>query len=199
MPPSAFFFTLPAITRQTSIALFSSVSSTHALSWAFPLVAVVKIPVPPVTLNPCLIMLQTLHCGIELHKLEDPFRPREHAKEVQWNLSSSLPSAMQRGCFLGSFVALAFMESLYSSNLVMVFWVLWTLRMRSILHTGDCFFSQLEWNIISTMFLLVSSGPSSETEIGNRKKKKMIKLQTHQRVNSEVYINKHTSYQRCLD
>ena len=60
------------------------------------------------------------------------------------------------------------MESLYSSNLVMVFCVLWTLRMRSILHTGDCFFSQLEWNIISTMFLLVSSGPSSETEIGKK-------------------------------
>lgn len=113
-------------------------------------------------------MLHTLHCGIELHKLEEPFRPREQLKEVQWNLRSSLPSAMQRGCFLESFVALAFMESLYSSNLVMVFCVLWTLRMRSILHTGDCFFSQLEWNIISTMFLLVSSGPSSETEIGKK-------------------------------
>ena len=72
---------------------------------------------PPVTLNPCLIMLHTLHCGIELHKLEEPFRPREQLKEVQWNLRSSLPSAMQRGCFFESFVALAFMESLYSSNL----------------------------------------------------------------------------------
>lgn len=114
-------------------------------------------------LNPFLIILQTLHCGIELQRLVEPLRPSEHTKVVQWNLRSSFPSAMQRGCFLGSLVALALMESLYSSNLEMVFWVLWTLRMRSILHTGTCFFSQLDWNMISTMFLLVSSGPSSET------------------------------------
>lgn len=62
-----------------------------------------------------------------------------------------------------SLLALALTESLYSSNLEMVFCVLWTLRMRSILHMGASFFSQLDWNMISTMFLLVSSGPSSET------------------------------------
>jgi hypothetical protein len=45
----------------------------------------------------------------------------------------------------------------------MVLWVLWTLRMRSILQMGACFFSQLDWNMISTMFLLVSSGLSSDT------------------------------------
>lgn len=113
------------------------------------------------------MMLHTLHCGIELQRLEEPFMPKEHTEVVQWNLRSSLPSAMQRGCFLlGScFVALDLMDSLYSSNLAIVLWVLWTLRMRSILQTGDCFFSQLEWNMISTMFLLVSSGPSSDTEI----------------------------------
>ena len=72
---------------------------------------------------------------------------------------------MQRGCFLGSLVALALMESLYSSNLEMVLWVLWTLRMRSILQMEACFFSQLDWNMISTMFLLVSSELSSDTEI----------------------------------
>jgi hypothetical protein len=76
---------------------------------------------------------------------------------------------MQRGCFFDRFVAFALIESLYSSNLEMVFWVLWTLRMRSILQTGDCFFNQLEWNIISTMFLLVSSGPSSETKMFKEK------------------------------
>lgn len=104
-----------------------------------------------------------MHCGIELQRLEDPFTPSEQTKLVPWNLRSSLPSAMQRGCFFWSFVALALMESLYSSNLVMVFWVLWTFKMRSILQMGACFFSQLDWNMISTMFLLVSSGPSSDT------------------------------------
>lgn len=83
---------------------------------------------------------------------------------VQWNLKSSLPSAMHRGCFFESFMALALMESLYSSNFEMVFAVFWTLRILSILQIGACFFSQLDWNMISTMFLLVSSGPSSDTE-----------------------------------
>lgn len=110
-------------------------------------------------------MLQTLQFGLELHRFEDPFKPREHMKVVQWNRNSSLPSAMHRGCFFGCFVALALMLSLYSSNLVMVLGVLWTLRMRSILHTGNSFFIQLDWNMISTMFLLVSSGPSSDTVI----------------------------------
>lgn len=162
MLPSMFFFTLPAITLHTSIALFSSSSvfiTKLALSWALPLVAVVKSPSSP-TLNPFLIMLHTLHRGIKLHRLEEPLRPSEQENMVQWNRRSSFPSAMQRGFFL---VALALMESLYSSNLEMVFWVLWTLRILSILQMGDCFFNQLDWNMISTMFLLVSSGPSSDT------------------------------------
>lgn len=116
-------------------------------------------------------MLQTLHCGIELQRLEEPLKPNEQFKVVQWNLRSSLPSAIQRGYFFGSLVALAFMESLYSSNFEMVFGVFWTLRILSILQIGVCFFSQLDWNMISTMFLLVSSGPSSDTKtkLGNNK------------------------------
>lgn len=65
-------------------------------------------------------MLHTLHCGIELQRFEEPFRPNEQPRVVQWNLRSSLPSAMQRGYFFGSLVALALMESLYSSNFEMV-------------------------------------------------------------------------------
>uniref|UniRef100_A0A7C8YFV8 Uncharacterized protein n=1 Tax=Opuntia streptacantha TaxID=393608 RepID=A0A7C8YFV8_OPUST len=109
------------------------------------------------------MMLHTLQCGMELQRLDEPFRPREHIKVVLWNLRSSLPSAMHLECFFGSFVAFDLIKSLYSSNLLMVFWVLWTLRTLSIWHTGVCFFSQLDWNMISTMFLLVSSGPSSDT------------------------------------
>uniref|UniRef100_A0A2P2NGS7 Uncharacterized protein n=1 Tax=Rhizophora mucronata TaxID=61149 RepID=A0A2P2NGS7_RHIMU len=115
------FLTLPAITLQTSIALLSPSTprspNVSALSCALPLVAVVKIPCPLTprvvdSLKPFLMMLHTLQCGIELHKLDDPFRPSEHANVVQWNLRSSLPSAMQRGCFLGSLLALALMVSL---------------------------------------------------------------------------------------
>lgn len=65
-----------------------------------------------VTLNPFLMMLQTVQLGMELHKLDEPFRPREHIKVVQWKRSSSLPSARQRGCFLGNRVALVLMVSL---------------------------------------------------------------------------------------
>lgn len=109
------------------------------------------------------MILQILQLGIELQRLEEPLRPMEQTKVVQWKRRSSLPSATQRGCFFWSLVALVLMESLYSSNLDIVLGVLWTLRMRSILQTGACFFSQLDWNMISTMFLLVSSGPSSDT------------------------------------
>lgn len=91
------------------------------------------------------MILQTPQCGIELQRFDDPLRPKEHLKVVQWNLRSSLPSAIQRGCFLGSLVALVLMESLYSSNLEIVFGVFWILRILSILHTGDCcFLSQLD-------------------------------------------------------
>ena len=133
--------------------------------------AVVRIPfpgTPPATLKPFLMIPQMLQFGIELQRLEEPLRPMEQTKVVQWKRRSSLPSATQRGCFFGSFVAFVLMESLYSSNLDMVLGVLWTLRMRSILQTGACFFSQLDWNMISTMFLLVSSGPSSDTAIFDR-------------------------------
>ena len=167
-PSSGIFLIRPAITRHTSIALLSfSSAPTSALSWARPLVAVVSMPfsVGPSlwSLNPLLIMAHTLQCGMELQRLEDPLRPNEHLKVVQWNLKSSFPSAMHLGCFLGSFVALDLMKSLYSSNLFIVLWVFWTLRILSIWHTGVCFSSQLDWNIISTMFLLVSSAPNSET------------------------------------
>ena len=133
-----------------------------ALSRAFPLVAVVRIlfpGTPPATLKPFLMILQILQLGIELQRLEEPLRPMEQTKVVQWKRRRSLPSATQRGCFFGSLVALVLLESLYSSNLDMVLGVLWTLRM-----TGACFFSQFDWNMISTVFLLVSSGPGSDTE-----------------------------------
>lgn len=115
------------------------------------------------TLKPFLMMLHTAQEGMELHKLEEPLRPSEHIRAVQWKRRSSLPSAAQRGCFLGRRPALALMVSLYSSNLDMVLGVFWTFNMRSILQTGMFFFSQLDWNMISTMFLLVSSAPSSHT------------------------------------
>ncbi|KAI8550961.1 hypothetical protein RHMOL_Rhmol06G0147700 [Rhododendron molle] len=112
-------------------------------------------------------MLQILQLGIELHRLEEPFRPKEQRRVVEWKRRSSLPSATHRGCFL---VDLDLMESRYSSNFAIVLGVFWTFRMRSILQTGDCFLSQLDWNMISTMFLLVSSAPSSDTgSFENRK------------------------------
>ena len=152
------------VTRQTSMALFTLPSGDDilALSRAFPLVAVVRIlfpGTPPATLKPFLMILQILQLGIELQRLEEPLRPMEQTKVVQWKRRRSLPSATQRGCFFGSLVALVLLESLYSSNLDMVLGVLWTLRM-----TGACFFSQFDWNMISTVFLLVSSGPGSDTE-----------------------------------
>lgn len=61
------------------------------------------------------------------------------------------------------------MVSLYCSKFDRVLGVFRTLRIRSILQIGDddneedCFRSQLDWNMISTMFLLVSSGPNSDT------------------------------------
>lgn len=77
-------------------------------------------PLTLVFANPFLMMLQTLQFGIELQRFEEPLRPNEHEMVVQWNLKSSFPSAMQRGCFFASLVAFPLIESLYSSNLDMV-------------------------------------------------------------------------------
>ncbi|GER49216.1 alanine--tRNA ligase [Striga asiatica] len=64
--------------------------------------------------------LHTPQLGLGPHKLDDPLRPNEHMRVVQWNRRSSLPSARQRGCFFGCRVALALMTSRYSSNLDIV-------------------------------------------------------------------------------
>nr|GMD77915.1 Pentatricopeptide repeat-containing protein [Ipomoea batatas] len=126
------------------------------------------------------MMPHTWQLGIELQRFEDAFKPREHANVVQWNLRSSFPSAMQRGCFLDCLLAFAFVASLYSSNLEIVLGVLWTLRIRSILQIGVSFLSQLDWNMISTMFLLVSSGPSSDTGIMPDRLMKLQILRLHE-------------------
>jgi hypothetical protein len=118
-------------------------------------------------LKPSLTMLQSLHCAAGArHRAVPPPAPREQVNVVQWNLRSSLPSATHRGFFLPSpLLALSLMLSLYCSNLHTVLSLFWTLSILSILHMGACFLSQLDWKMISTMFLLVSSGPSSETAI----------------------------------
>uniref|UniRef100_A0A7C9APL8 Uncharacterized protein n=1 Tax=Opuntia streptacantha TaxID=393608 RepID=A0A7C9APL8_OPUST len=108
-------------------------------------------------------MVQTPQPGTELHRLEEPRAPREHVKVVQWNLSSSLPSAAHLGFFLVLLLARSLTKSLQSSNRWMVFCVLWTFNIRSILHIVRSFFNQLDLNIISTMLRPESSGPSSET------------------------------------
>lgn len=117
------------------------------------------------------MMLQSLQCsggGDEeaQQRAVPPARPREQAKVVQWNLRSSLPSATHLGFLPASspaLLAFSFTASLCCSNLLMVLSELCTLSILSILHTGAFFFSQLDWKMISTMFLLVSSAPSSET------------------------------------
>lgn len=166
-------FTLPAITRHTSIAL--RVASPHTTeSWALPLLAVVLTPfafpwspLPPPQLppwKPCLMMVQTpqLPCT-EAQREEEPRAPSAHVKVVQWNRKSSLPSAAHLGFFLVLPSARFFTVSLHSSNRWMVRWVLCTFSIRSILHIGLSFFNQLDLKIISTMFRPESSGPSSET------------------------------------
>ena len=105
------------------------------------------------------MILQIVHEGMELHKLEEPSRPSEHIRVAQWKRRSSLLTGM----FLGEASGFGLDGVLYSTNLDMVLGVFWTFNMRSILQTGIFFFSQLDWNIISTMFLLVSSAPSSHT------------------------------------
>lgn len=106
-----------------------------------------------------LIIVQTPQEGTELQRLEEARAPSEQLRVVQWNLSNSFPSAAH----LGFFFALNFTISLQSSNRWIVLCVLWTFNIRSILHIGLSFFNQLDLNIISTMFLPESSGPSSDT------------------------------------
>uniref|UniRef100_A0A2P2IR80 Uncharacterized protein LOC107435832 n=1 Tax=Rhizophora mucronata TaxID=61149 RepID=A0A2P2IR80_RHIMU len=108
-------------------------------------------------------MVHTPQPGIERHKLDEPRAPSEHAKVVQWNRKSSLPSAAHLGFFLVLFSARVFTASLQSSNLWIVRCVLWTFSIRSIMKMVLSFLSQLDLNIISTMFLPESSGPSSDT------------------------------------
>lgn len=112
---SATRFTLPAITRHTSIALCPSVQPMRE-SWATPLLAVVRTPLHSLPWNPCLMMVHTPQSGIELHKLDDPRAPRAHVRLVQWNRSNSFPSAAHLGFFLVLFNARVLTTSLQSSN-----------------------------------------------------------------------------------
>lgn len=110
-----------------------------------------------------LMMVQTPQPGTEPQRLEEPRAPSEQVKVVQWNLRSSFPSAAHLGFFFVLLLAFNLTISLQSSNRWMVLCVLCTFNIRSILHIGLSFFSQLDLNIISTMFLPESSGPSSDT------------------------------------
>lgn len=108
-------------------------------------------------------MVQTPHPGTDPQRLDEPRAPRVQPRLVQWNRKSSLPSAAHLGFFLVLVSARFFTASLQSSNRWIVFWVLWTFNIRSILQMGLSFFSQLDLKIISTMFRPESSGPSSDT------------------------------------
>lgn len=108
-------------------------------------------------------MVQTPQPGTEPQRLEEARAPREQVRVVQWNLSSSFPSAAHLGFFFVLLFALNFTISLQSSKRWIVLCVFSTFSIRSILHIGLSFFSQLDLNIISTIFLPESSGPSSDT------------------------------------
>ena len=132
---------------------------------ALPLLAVVRTPLHSTDLpwNPCLMMLQTPHPGIEPQRLDEPRAPSVQVKVVQWNLKSSLPSAAHLGFFLLLLSARVFTASRQSSNRWIVRCVFWTFNIRSIWQIGLSFLSQLDLKIISTMFRPESSGPSSDT------------------------------------
>lgn len=107
--------------------------------------------------------VHTPQLGSEPHKLDEPRAPSEHVRVVQWNLSSSFPSAAHLGFFLVLLFARIFTASLQSSNRWIVRCVLWTFSIRSMLQIGLSFLSQLDLKIISTILRLESSGPSSDT------------------------------------
>jgi hypothetical protein len=71
-------------------------------------------------------------------------------------------------CFLDSLLAFAFTMSLYSLNLLMIFWLLWIFNILSILQMGFSFFNQFDWNTISTMVRAESTSPSSDTVYNHR-------------------------------
>lgn len=162
--------TLPAITLQT-IRAFLTVGFPSIVSKALLLVDAVNtpIPVPPLASfsffdgNPCLRILHTRHFS-DAQRLEEPFMPRQHSTVAPWNLSSSFPSAKQRGCFFASLLALIFTISRYSSNWANVFCMLWTFRIFSIPLRWLSPLEQLVRQIISTILLDESPSPSSVTE-----------------------------------
>lgn len=97
--------------------------------------------------------------------LEFPLSPKSQRNVEQWNLKSSLPSAMHLSSrfFAAPFrAALAFTDSLYSSNLDSIFGLLWIFKIRIIL--GLFWLSvQPVLNMIRTMLLPASPSWSSET------------------------------------
>jgi hypothetical protein len=109
------------------------------------------------------MVVHTPHPGTEPHKLEEPRAPSVHEMLVQWNRSSSFPSAAHLGFFRVLFSARFFTASRQSSNRWIVRCVFWTFSIRSILQMGLSFFNQLDLKIISTMLRPESSTPSSDT------------------------------------
>lgn len=121
----------PAMTRHTSIARFtcmnlnsSSISSGTAACARHP-DDCVEIP-SILGENPLLMIPQMLQYWL-LHMPEAPFSPKSQRKVAQWNLNSSLPSAMHRSSLLLPAMfraAFDFTCSLYSSNRVRIFGLL---------------------------------------------------------------------------
>uniref|UniRef100_A0A0A9CTM9 Uncharacterized protein n=1 Tax=Arundo donax TaxID=35708 RepID=A0A0A9CTM9_ARUDO len=118
------------------------------------------------------MMRQTAHLS-EAQRLdeEDPPAPAPapapvpsaHEMVAPWKRSSSLPSARQRACFLGSLLALSFTASRYSSKRDSVRCVLCTLNTRSIRTQLLSDLSRLVRQIISTIFRDESPSTSSVT------------------------------------
>lgn len=95
--------------------------------------------------------------------LELPFCPSSQMKVLQWNLNSSLPSAIHLSSLLTTAFRLAFSltHSLYSSNRDRIRLLLWILRIRLI--TGFFALStQPVWKMIRTILLPESPSVSSE-------------------------------------
>ncbi|GER53332.1 crossover junction endodeoxyribonuclease RuvC [Striga asiatica] len=113
--------TRPATTLHTINAFLTSrPSSADSIdSNALVLVEVVKTPTPCLSSilpeNPFRIIRQTEHFS-DVQRVDEPFVQSWQDRVVPKNLSSSLPSARQRGCFFGSLLAFDFTDSRYSSK-----------------------------------------------------------------------------------
>ena len=159
----------PATTLHTSIALFtfmnlnSSSMSSGIVACALQLVDSVEIP-SNLGENPVLMIPQTLQYWW-LQTLEFPFCPKLQRNVEQWNLRSSLPSAMHLSSRLRTApfrAALDFTDSLYSSNLASIFELLWIFKIRWIFGIFSLSVQPV-LNMIRTMLFPESPSMSSET------------------------------------